>query len=118
MKHAFSSQRETSGLARAALPLLLLLTLLTQTGCLHTAYVSDKINQTMAQNSGTLVAAPGMQLNEVLSSSTLDLGKGVGNNGGTSKSLFFIDSIKFDWQLPNSQLLVQGLQQLLAAYGR
>ena len=89
----------------AALPLLLLLTLLTQTGCLHTAYVSDKINQTMTTNSGVLTAAPGTPMAEVKRQSGLQIGEGVGAMGNVSRKRTFSQSKRFDWQLPNSNLL-------------
>lgn len=89
----------------AAAVLLSLFLIFTQTGCLHTAYVSDKLNQTMAQNSGTLVAAPGTKLAELRRGSTLDIGAGVDRRSPISKRRTFQQSKRFDWQLPNSNLL-------------
>ena len=91
---------------RATAALLLSLVLLfTQTSCIYVPYFSDKVNQMTAGNEGTLVAAPGTPIAEVKRQSSLNIGDGVGALGNVNRKRTFSQSKRFDWQLPDSNLL-------------
>ena len=93
------------GRARATTALLSLLLVFTQTSCIYVAYFSQKVKQMTAGNEGVLVAAPGTKLADLRHNSTLSIGQGSGSLSKESKHRLFLGSKRFDWQLPDSNLL-------------